>query len=123
MRIRVLSPTGLHNRKAGLAAWGPGEFEFTDGSEYRGWLDGQVARGAVEILADPGEVVPDDASVTEPPHANNGPFTGVDPPTAPEPAGEANNAHLPPDESQPNSVREERGAPPNPPATTRRGKP
>jgi hypothetical protein len=67
MRILVTSPQGLHHFAAGLQAWGPGEYDFPDNPLFAGWLQGQVERGAVQVLtaADPAPVN-DPADVLEP---------------------------------------------------------
>lgn len=51
-RIQTHQP-GVFNRKAGFHAVQPGEYDYPNEAQYRGWLDGQVRRGAVTILQEP----------------------------------------------------------------------
>lgn len=50
MRIRTNVP-GVANTKAGFNASIPGEYDFPSDTKYQGWLNGQVARGNISLIA------------------------------------------------------------------------
>lgn len=51
MRIQI-NERGVTNLKAGLTSGEIGEINYPDDPKYRGWLDGQIARGAVSLVAE-----------------------------------------------------------------------
>jgi hypothetical protein len=101
MRIEVLNPHGAANLKAGFHPTAPGEYDFPDDPKYAGWLNGQVARGAVRMVAPvAGAAAEPQAPAEKPePQADDGhspPNPEATGPTAGSTPGEYDDGHSPP---------------------------